>query len=48
LFCRVSDPAEPVSAIKSTQLCQCFAGSDNPQDLVLWALIPLRILFYRV
>jgi hypothetical protein len=48
LFCRVSDPAEQVSAIKYTHLCHCSAGSDTPQELVLWGLIPHWILFCRV
>jgi hypothetical protein len=48
LFCGVSDPAEQVSAIKCTQLCQSSAGSDTPQDLVLRGLIPRRVLFCGV
>ncbi len=45
LFSGVSDLADQVSAIKYTQLCHCSAGFDTPQDLVLWGLIPRRILF---
>ncbi len=56
LFCRISDLADQVSAIKCTQLCHCSAGFDTParlssvgfdtpQDLVLRGLIPRRILF---
>jgi hypothetical protein len=48
LFCRVSDLAEQVSAIKCSQLCHCSAGSDTPQDLVPWGLIPRRFLFCEV
>ncbi len=48
LFCRVSDPAEQVWAIKCTQLYHCSAGSDTPQDLVLQGLIPRRVLFCGV
>jgi hypothetical protein len=48
LFCGVSDPAEQVYAIKSTQICHCSAGSDTPQDLVLRGLIPRRVLFCGV
>ncbi len=45
---RVSDPAEQVYAIKCTQLCHCSTGSDTPQNLVLWGLIPRRIFFCGV
>ncbi len=38
LFCGVSDLAEQMSAIKSTQLCHCSAGSDTPQDWVPFSL----------
>ncbi len=59
LFCRVSDLAEQMSAIKCTQLCHCSAGSDTPtrlscvgsdtpQDLVLRGLIPRSILICGV
>ncbi len=58
VFCGVSDPAEQDHAIKYTHLSLFFgiwyparlglARSDTPQDLVLWGLIPRRILFCGV
>jgi hypothetical protein len=43
LFYGVSDPAEQVYAIKCTQLCHCSAGSDTPQDFVLWGKLTGKI-----
>jgi hypothetical protein len=40
LFCWVSDRAEQGSSIKCTHLCHCSAGSDTPQDFVLWGIRP--------